>query len=134
MSRKGVLLWALYALFAAFALYLNWHERMFDFGGRLGILKVTVWAALLCFLAYSFYCSQREDLFRTIGEIAKFHWGRQIGTDLYLGLFLGLIIIYLHGGVMAVLIWILPMLIFANLATLLYFAIHFDAIVDKLRI
>ena len=59
---------------------------------------------------------------------------RQIGADLYLGLFLGLIIVYLHSGFIAVLLWLIPTLVFANLAMLLYFAIHFDAIADKLLV
>ena len=125
------MLWGAYALFFVSALYLNWHERMFEFGAQLGTLKLAVWAALVCFLAYSVYCSSREDLFRSIREIGKLHWGRQIGTDLYLGLSLGLIIVYLHGGALAALLWAIPTLAFANLAILLYFAIHFDAIVDK---
>ena len=134
MSRRGLLLWGAYILFAGCALYLNWHERMFEFGGSLGILKLAVWAALLCFLAYSVYCSTHEDLFRSIREIGRLHWGRQIGTDLYLGLFLGLVIVYLNEGLVAVLLWAIPTLVFANLAILLYFAIHFNAIADKLLV
>ena len=134
ISRISVLLWGAYAVFVGLAFYLNWHERMFQFSGSLAMLKLSVWAVFLCFLAYSVYCSTREDLFRTIGQMSKLYWGRQIGADLYLGLFLGLIIVYLHGGIVAVLLWIIPTLAFANLAILLYFAIHFDAIADKLLI
>lgn len=59
------------------------------------------------------------------------HWGRQIGADLYLGLFLALLIIYLHEGALAAFLWTVPTLAFANLSILLYFAIHFDAIVGR---
>ena len=134
MSRRALLLWSTYALFVVFALYLNWHERILQFDGRLGILKLSIWAALVGFLAYSVYCSAREDLFRTIGEIGRLHWGRQIGIDLYLGLFLGLVVIYLNEGLLAALLWTIPVIAFANLAMLLYFAIHFDAIADKLLV
>ncbi len=134
MYRKLLLPWAAYFLFAATALYLNWHDRMLEFGGFSGVLKLVVWLALLCFLAYSIYCSTRENLFRSIGKMWQLHWGRQVGTDLYLGLFIGLIIIYLNEGAIAVLLWLIPILPFANLAMLLYFAIHFDAIAEKLLV
>ena len=131
MSRRGMLLWGIYALFVACALYLNWHERLFDFSGRLGAIKLGVWVILAGFLAYSIYCRSREDLFRSIGRLGAFHWGRQIGADLYLGLSLGLLIIYLNEGGFVALLWLIPVLVFANLAILLYFAIHFDSIVMK---
>jgi len=134
MPRKSLLPWGAYVLFVGIALYFNWHSRMLDFGGPLGLLKLTVWAALAGFLAYSIYCSSREDLFRSIREIGKLYWGRQVGADLYLGLGLGLVLIYLNEGLLAVLLWLIPMLAFANLAFLLYFAIHFDAIADKILI
>jgi hypothetical protein len=104
---------------------------MFRFSGPLGSAKLLVWLALAGFLIYSVYCSSREDLFRSIGAIARLHWGRQIGTDLYLGLFIGLLIIYLHEGPIAVLIWLIPTLAFANLSMLLYVAVNFDSIVFK---
>ena len=103
------LLWGVYFLFAGLALYLNWHEDMLRFEGPLGILKLGVWTALLCFLAYSIYCSSRENFFRSVGEIARLHWGRQVGIDLYLGLFLGLVVIYLNEGTFAVILWLLPL-------------------------
>lgn len=50
---------------------------------------------------------------------------------LYLGLML--FVIYLHeGSVLVTCLWLLPILAFANLATLLYVGIHFDAIVARL--
>ena len=131
MSSRALLLWCIYALFAGFALYLNWDDSVFDFGGHYGLIKLGIWAALVVFLIYSIYCSAREDLFRSIGSILSLHWGRQIGADLYLGLLLGLLIIYLNEGGLVALVWLIPILAFANLAVLLYFAIHFDDIVLK---
>ena len=120
---------AIYAAFVAIALYLNWHPALFDFGGRLGALKALVWIAYFAFLGYSIYCSVNENIFRTFRAIAQFHWGRQIGIDLYLGLFVGLILIYLNEGIVAVALWLIPILLFANMAVLLYVGIHFEAIV-----
>ena len=82
------------------------------------------------FVAFSLYCSAHENLFKTIAKIGELHWGRQIGLDLYLGLLLSLSSSTLNeGSLLIVLLWLLPMLVFANLATLLYFAVHFDQLV-----
>lgn len=60
------------------------------------------------------------------------HWGRQIGIDLYIGITIMAFFIYLHSGsVFVLLLWLLPLFAFANLATLLYIAIHYDSIVEK---
>ena len=130
MSTKNVL-WAAFVVFVASALYLNWHTSIMAFDGRLAWIKLLVWVSFAAFLAYSVYCSSRENLFRSLARIAELHWGRQIGTDLYLGLLLALFIIYLNEGALAALLWTLPVLAFANLSILLYFAIHFDEIVSK---
>jgi hypothetical protein len=130
-TARSLALWGVYAAFAIYAVYANWHPAMFQFSGPLGVLKIAVWAALAGFLAYSVYCTSREDLFRTIGVMMKLYWGRQIGADLYLGLFIGLIFIYLNEGAVVALIWALPMLAFANLSMLLYLAINFETIVTK---
>ena len=131
INRRGLALWGLYALFAVYALYAYWHETIFRFNGPLGGTKLTVWVALGGFLIYSVYCSSREDLFRSVGAIGRLHWGRQIGTDLYLGLLIGILIIYLHEGPTAALIWTVPTLVFANLSMLLYLAVNFDSIVAR---
>ena len=86
---------------------------------------------LIGFLVYSLYCTSRENLFRTVAKMAEFHWGRQIGIDLYLGLLVGLFIIYLNEGAITALLWLLPVLAYANLAILLYVALHFDSLVTK---
>ncbi len=131
MHNRTLALWVFYALFAAYAMYAYWHDTMFQISGPLGGAKLLVWLLLAGFLVYSVHCSMRENLFRTIGVMAKLYWGRQIGMDLYLGLFIGTLLIYLHEGPIAVLIWIVPILVFANLITLLYLAINFDSIVAR---
>ena len=127
----NIMSWAAYAAFVAVALYFNWHPSLFSFDGNLGGLKLVAWATLVAFLFYSVYCSSKENIFRTIRKIAEFHWGRQIGIDLYLGLSVALVLIYLHEGFVAAALWALPVLLFANLAVLLYLGIHFDSIVAK---
>jgi len=48
------------------------------------------------------------------------------------GLLLFLAVIYLHqGSVLVLAAWLIPVLLFANLATLLYVAIHFETLVAR---
>ncbi len=132
IGTSGLILWTLYAAFAVFAVATNVTESTFQFSGPLGGIKALVWLILLAFLGYSVYCNYHENFFRTLKTMASLHWGRQIGTDLYLGLSIALFIIFLNDGLMVALIWLLPTLIYANLIVLLYLAIHFDGIVAKL--
>lgn len=121
-----------YAAFAVGALYANRQDFTLDFSGHFGAAKAVVWLALLGFLAYSVYCSRKEHFFRSARAVVALHWGRQISADLYLGLFIGLLVITLHEGVLVALLWLVPILIYANLAMLLYLAINFDGIATKL--
>ncbi len=132
IGKSGLVLWGLYVAFATYALTANMRETTFQFGGTLGGVKAVVWLALIGFLSYSIYCSFRENFFRSVRSIATLHWGRQIGTDLYLGLFIAIFIIFLNEGALVVLIWLVPILFYANPVVLLYLAIKFDSIVTKL--
>lgn len=127
-----LVLWSLYGAFMLFAIYTNIEETTFRFDGPLGGVKALVWSGLFGFLGYSVYCSSRENFFHSVKSIASLYWGRQVGIDLYLGLCIGLFIIFLNDGLLVALIWLVPVLIYANLVFLLYFALHFDDIVTKL--
>ena len=132
IGTSGLVLWGLYGAFAIFALSSNLQETTFQFSGPLGEIKAMVWLALFVFLGYSVYCSFQENFFHSLRSIATMHWGRQIGADLYIGLFVGLLIIFLNDGIVVALVWLVPTLIYANLVILLYVAINFDSIVTKL--
>lgn len=132
IGKTGLTLWGLYVAFALVALFANLKESTFQFAGPLGGIKAIVWLVLVSFLAYSVYCSFQENFFRSVRSIASLYWGRQISADLYVGLLVGLFIIFLHEGPLVALLWLVPTLIYANLAMLLYLAIHFDGIVSKL--
>ena len=69
----------------------------------------------------------------TIGVMSRLYWGRQIGIDLYLGLliFMSFIFYYQESDLIA-LLWLMPVLAFANLATLLYLALQYDSIIATL--
>ena len=132
IGTSGMILWGAYFAFAIFALATNMQETTFQFSGLLGGVKAMVWLALLIFLGYSVYCSFRENFFRSVRSIAALSWGRQIGADLYLGLFVSLLIVFLNEGAFVLLVWLVPTLIYANLTILLYVAINFDSIAAKL--
>lgn len=129
---KNLLSWVLFAAFVAIALGAQGHARLFTFAGAAGVGKIVVWLAWLAFLAYSVHCSRRENIFKSLRGMARLYWGRQVGIDLYLGLALFLGLIYLHQGGLVLLAWLLPVLLFGNLATLLYLAIHFESLLALL--
>jgi len=131
MRLKQIVPWAVFAVFVSIALATHQGEPLFRSEGPYGPGKLIAWLLFLMFLAYSVYCSRRENIFRTIRSIYPFHWARQIGIDLYLGLVCALFLIYLNeASLLVLLLWLLPVLLFANLATLLYFAMHYDSIVS----
>lgn len=132
IGTVGIVFWGAYAALAIFALLANMQETTFQFAGLLGGIKAMIWLALLVFIGYSIYCSFKENFFRSARSIVTLYWGRQVGADLYLGLFVSLLIIFLNEGVFVVLVWLVPSLIYANLAILLYVAINFDTIATKL--
>ena len=123
-------LWILFIGFAFFAISSREDEFVFVSQGPYAFGKYIVWTIFVCFFAYSIYASTKENFFKTLSRISKMFWGRQIGMDLYIGLLLPLSLIYLHGGVLVFLIWLVPVLIFANLATLLYLALNYDSLVS----
>ncbi|ARS47800.1 hypothetical protein PSMEN_05135 [Ectopseudomonas mendocina] len=125
---KSLVSWGLFAVFVALALGLQGHAQMFVFAGAVGVAKALVWASWLAFVGYSIHCSRRENLFKSVRGIARLYWGRQIIIDLYLGVALVLALIALHQGALVMLAWLLPALLFANQATLLYIAIHFESL------
>ncbi|WP_373388780.1 hypothetical protein [Pseudomonas alcaligenes] len=129
---KNLLSWMLFAAFVALALGLHWHAQLLVFSGLVGAGKALVWLVWLAFVGYSIHCSRRENIVKSIRGMARLYWGRQIIIDLYLGVALFLALIALHQGALVMLAWLLPVLLFANQATLLYLAIHFESLLALL--
>lgn len=131
MFKKN-LLWAAFAIFVLCVLYFGRHDELFTVNKPSDSGKFVFWAAFVIFTVYSIYCSSKENLFKTIGVMSRLHWGRQIGLDLYIGLTIAAFVIYLHtGSAFVALIWLVPLYLFGNLATLLYFAVNYDSIMAK---
>lgn len=127
---KNYALWIFYFAFAAYAILTHNNEPVFSTAGPYGFGKAIVWLILAGFLAYTIYCYQQENFFKSVSKINSFLWGRQIGIDLYLGLLIPLTLIFLNeGSLLAVAIWFLPILVMANLATLLYIALNYQSLV-----
>ena len=126
------ILWLLFVVFSGAVVYGNWSAALWEIRGAYSYGKYGFAAAFVVFTGYSFYCSRRENLLRSVGKIAQLHWGRQIGIDLYIGFLLFCAFIGLHqGSVAALLIWAVPVLIYGNQLTLLYLAVHYESIVKK---
>ncbi|CAG2532810.1 hypothetical protein MAR621_03004 [Maribacter dokdonensis] len=128
---KQNLLWVLFIGFAFFAIWTREDEFIFTSQSPYSFGKYIVWVIFFCFFGYSIYSSSRENFFKSVSRISEMFWGWQIGIDLYIGLILPLLIIYLYGGVFVFLVWLIPVLIYANLATLLYLALNYDSFISN---
>lgn len=132
MTIKRAAPWVLFFAFVALAMVFHQGEPLFVSQGAYPLGKPLLWLILLGFVGYSYYCSTQENIFKTIKRIFPLHWARQIGLDLYLGLILMMFIIYLNEGSLLVLaLWLVPIVLFANLATLLYVALNYDSLVAR---
>ena len=128
---KKNLLWVIFIAFAIMALATKKDASIFISHSPYGIGKYITWLLFFSFLGYTIYCSKKENFFKSIKRMSEMYWGWQVGIDLYIGLILPLLIIYLHGGGVVFLLWIVPVLINANLFTLLYFALNYDSLVAQ---
>ncbi len=128
---KKYFLWICYAAFVLIMIVTHTGEHPFISGGPYAAGKYLVWMMFIAFVGYSVYCNSVENFFRSVKKINQFHWGRQIGIDLYISMFLSLCLIYFNeGSIIVVLIWFTPILIYANMAMLLYIALNYDTLIS----
>ena len=128
-SLKRNFLWIVYAVFVLLAIINHEGEHPVISAGPYPFGKYLIWAIYLAFLGYSIYCSRVESFFGTLKKIYPLHWARQIGFDLYIGLVLSMGLIYFNeGSAVLVALWLLPVLVYANLAILLYVALNYDSL------
>ena len=126
---KRNLLWLVFIAFAIMGVATKADEAIFVSQGPYSFGKYFIWGLFFSFLGYTIYCGTKENFFKSIKRMSEMYWGWQVGIDLYIGLLLPLFIIYLHGGGFVLLLWLIPILLNANLFTLLYFALNYDALV-----
>ena len=123
-------LWVAYLGFVVIAFWCLWRPEFFALGSATGLVRLALIGIWIAFLGYSIHCSRQESLFRTIGVMNKLYWGRQIGTDLYISVFLSIGLAYLvTGSVVETLLWALAFIPFANLAILPFVILYLDRIV-----
>ena len=130
---KRNLLWGFYLVFIALALAFGAREGAFEFSGNAALGKIVIWLIFIAFLGYSLLAHRKENFFRSLGKVNGLWWGLQIGLDLYISVFLSLVLIYLvEGSVVVMLFWALPVIVFANLAILPYLILNYGAVVSAL--
>jgi hypothetical protein len=130
ISFKKFYFAVLFSLFVIIVFITNWHDKIFSFSQPLAFGKVLLLTMLIGFTAFTFAISFKENFFKSLKKVIAYRWGMQIGLDLFIGQILFLFIIYFFtGSILSVILWIGPFIVFGNLATMLYFFIHYDAIV-----
>jgi len=126
-------LWGAYVVFIAFAVIFGAREGAFDFSGPGALGKGAIWLIFIAFFVYSIQAHRKESFFRSVVRVNRLWWGLQIGLDLYISVFLSLTLIYLiEGSLLATLLWVVPVLIFANLAILPYLILNYGAVFGAL--
>ena len=130
---KRYQLWLLYAVFMIIAWLYGSRESFVHTQSELVFGKYIILFVYLAFLAFSLYATAKENFFRSIVTVNQLLWGRQVGIDLYISVFLSLALIYLiEGSFLVLLLWLLPILFFANLAILPYILLNYEQIVGQI--
>lgn len=131
--KLNIIGWGAYVVFAGVVLATGWHADALSPTGPFPAGKYALWVAWAAFLAYSVWISPREHIIESVKKINELHWGRQICLDLYIGFTLVAVGIGLVSRSWTTgLAYLLPVYLFGNLATLLWLALHFDAVVARL--
>ena len=127
---KRYLFWFFYLAFLLIAMNYGSRESLFS---NIGTGKIMILMIFAGFVIYSLVATEKENFFKTVRIVNGYYWGRQIGIDLYISVFLSLMLIYLVEGSFVVLaLWFVPVLIFANLAILPYILLNYSAIASLL--
>lgn len=128
---KKYFLGIFYAIFVLTMIATHSSEHAFMSNGPYAAGKYIIWLIFIALVAYSVYCNSVENFFRSVKKINQYHREREIRLDLYISMFLNLFLIYFNEvSIMVVLIWSIPVLIFANMAMLLYIALNYDSLIS----
>ena len=131
-SLKNNILWVFFAVFVVLAVLFN-SEPVVQSNGPFAFGKYIAWLAFFAFLFYTLDISRKESFYKSLRRMSPILWSRQIGVDLYIGVTMFLVLMYINEpSLLTFMLWVIPTLIFANLATLLYLALHYDSIVGLL--
>ncbi|MDG2449368.1 MAG: hypothetical protein P8M34_07010 [Saprospiraceae bacterium] len=131
-TLKNNILWVIFTAFVLLAVSFI-DEPLFKSNGPFPIGKSIAWLAFIAFLIYTVNVSIKENFYKALKRMSPILWTKQIGIDLYIGVTMFMVIVYLNEPSFIIfLLWLIPATIFANLATLLYLALHYDSIVGML--
>jgi len=131
-ALKNNILWVIFTAFVLLAVSFI-DEPLFKSNSPFPIGKSIAWLAFIAFLIYTVNVSIKESFYKALKRMSPILWTKQIGIDLYIGVTMFMVIIYLNEPSFIIfLLWLIPATIFANLATLLYLALHYDSIVGML--
>lgn len=105
---------------------------MYDFTNDDSI-RLCILVTLILFTVFTIYCSLYENLIKTFIKVCEFSWGKQVTIDLYIGLLLFNLFIYLDQGksLFNTICWLIPSLIFGNIVPLIYCFINYHSIVQR---
>lgn len=131
-SYRRYRLWLFYAVFLVLALIFGARENLVTTTAPFPIAKYVIFGGYIAFLAYSLIATKRENFFKSISILNRLWWGRQVGIDLYISVGLSLALIWMIDGPLVLLLWAVPVIIFANLAILPYILLNYAAIVSQL--
>ena len=127
---KRYFLGLFYVVFLTAAVLFGGREPFFFTESEYAGGKYVLLAIYFCFLVYSLQAARRENFFKSLTMIIKLYWGRQVCLDLYVSVVLSLIFIYMvEDSIGIFMLWILPVLVFANLAILPYLILNYGLIV-----
>lgn len=126
------IIWSIFFVISAVTVSANWSPNLWQYNGARSVGKYALWLSYFAFVAYGLYATKHEDFFRALRKIGAYYWGKQIGIDLYIGFAFFLVFIGWHQGFYSALVWALPVLVYGNQLTLLYLAVHYEAIFTRL--
>lgn len=125
LSARRVVFWGAFFIFVCVAFATHLTDEFWQFQGPVGFTRAMILAVWIGFTSYSIYCIPHESLWRSAQEILRLFWGRQVTADLYISVGLSIGLVWLvTGSILETLLWSLAFLPFANLAILLFIALH----------
>lgn len=71
-------LWFVFAIFASLVIIFHDREGVFISQSTFPMGKLIFWGLFVAFFAYSYHCSLRENIFKTIKIIYPYYWARPI--------------------------------------------------------
>ncbi len=129
MNIQTKLIYLLLFLFLGYAFGFQELPKAKPLRVELLFVKYILIGTLVSFVVYTIYCSFKENFVKSFRKIFQLLWGRQVGIDLYIGIFLFSFFVFMMEKSFSILFfWLLPSIIFGNIIPLVYLITHFEFI------